>query len=478
MKTLLTTTAAAVLVLLTGCANLAPTYTRPDAPVPASWPAAATSATSATSAASSASSASSAEAGTAVPAQVEWSSFIADARLREVIKLALANNRDLRVAVLNIEKARAAYRIEDAARYPTVSAYGAGTRQRQQGSTTSSATATVGLSSYEIDLFGKAKNLSDAALQTWLGQQETRRSTQISLIAETATAWLTLAADAERLKLAQDTLASQQKSYELNRRSHELGAASGLTLAQAQSTVESARVDVATYQNQVQQDRNALDLLAGSAVPADLLPAALAQDGESASALAAVPAGLPSSVLQSRPDVLAAEHTLQAANADIGAARAAFFPSITLTATTGSASAGLSGLFAAGSGAWTFAPSINLPIFDAGSRKASLQSAQAERDIQLATYEKTLQTAFREVADALSVRSTVGEQLAAQQALVAANEKSFQLSTALYKNGGASYLDVLDAQRSLYSAQQGAITLRLAEQGNRVTLYKVLGGGA
>jgi multidrug efflux system outer membrane protein len=447
-------------LLLSACANLAPTYTRPAAPVPAAW--------SATAPASPGQAA-------VVPGQVGWSDFIADVRLKEVIKLALADNRDLRVAILDIEKARAAYRIEDAARLPAVSAGVSDTRQRQSGTTASVATAAVGLSSYELDLFGKAKNLSDAALQSYLGQQETRRSTQISLVVETATAWLTLAADAERLQLAQQTLESRRKSYALNQRSHELGAASGLTLAQAQTTVESARVDVATYRNQVQQDRNALELLVGASVPERLLPAAL---GNGASALVAVPDGVPSSVLQRRPDVLAAEHTLQAANADIGVARAAFFPSISLTASAGSASIGLSSLFAAGTGAWTFAPSISLPIFDAGSRRAALDQAKAENAIQLATYEKTLQTAFREVADALSVRATVGEQLDAQRALVAANQKNLQLSDALFKSGGTSYLDVLDAQRSLYSAQQGEISLRLAEQGNRVALYKVLGGGA
>lgn len=453
MRTLTTLTLA---LLLAGCANLAPQYTRPAAPVPAAWTdAGATAAASAS-------------------AATAWTDFIADSRLRDVVRLALENNRDLRVALLNIEKARAAYRIQDAARYPTVAAAVGDTRQRQQGVTASQATATVGLSSYEIDLFGKAKNLSDAALQAYLGQQETARSTRISLIAETATAWLTLAADAERLALARETLESQQESYALNRRSHELGAASGLTLAQAQTTVEAARADVASYESQVRQDRNALDLLAGGTVPAALLPAAL----DEASALVALPAGLPSSVLQQRPDVLAAEHTLQAAHADIGAARAAFFPSISLTASAGSASAGLGGLFAAGSGAWTFAPALNLPIFDAGSRTASLESAKAERAIALATYEKTLQTAFREVADALAVRATMDEQLSARQALVAANQKSYDLSTALFRNGGSSYLDVLTAQRSLYAARQDAITLRLAEQGNRIALYKALGGGA
>jgi multidrug efflux system outer membrane protein len=444
-------------LLLAGCANLAPQYTQPAAPVAAAWPAAATG-------------------GTVDANQVGWSDFIADARLRQVVGLAIANNRDLRVAVLNIQKARATYRVQDAARAPTVAASGGDTRQRIQGVTSTQASVSVGISSYELDLFGKAKNLSDAALQAYLGQRETTRGTQISLVAETATAWLTLAADAERLALAQETLDSQRKSYDLNRRSHELGGASGLTLAQAQTTVESARADVASYQSQVQQDRNALDLLVGSAVPDTLLPQAL--DSNDASALVALQAGLPSSVLQRRPDVLAAEHTLQAANADIGAARAAFFPSISLTANGGSTSAGLSSLFKAGSGAWTFAPSINLPIFDAGGRQASLDAATAERAIALATYEKALQTAFREVADALAARSTMDEQLAARAALVAANEKSYDLSNALFRNGGSSYLDVLTAQRSLYAARQDAIALRLAEQANRITLYKVLGGGA
>lgn len=456
-----------VVAMLSGCANLAPDYARPPAPVPASWPGTATT-------------------GAVAFDELGWAEFIADARLREVVALGLANNRDLRIALLNIDKARASFVIQDATRYPALGASAGVTRQHQQGTTAGQATAALGVSGYELDLFGKARNLSDAAREAWLAQAETRRSTQISLIAETAIAWLTLAADVQRLALAQATFESQRASYDLNVRSHALGAASGLTLAQAQTTVESARADIASYQSQVQQDRNALDLLVGSTVPARLLPdmpdgaagSPLENGQEDASVLVALPDGLPSSVLERRPDVLAAEHALQAANADIGAARAAFFPDISLTASASTASAALGNLFAAGSGAWTFAPALSLPIFDAGSRKAALASASSERDIALATYEKTLQSSFREVADALAVRTTMSEQLAAQTALVAASQKSYQLSDALFHRGGANYLDVLTAQRSLYTAQQGAISLRLAEQSNRVTLYKVLGGGA
>jgi multidrug efflux system outer membrane protein len=334
--------------------------------------------------------------------------------------------------------------------------------------------AQMGLSSYEVDLFGRVQNLQDEALEDYLALTETRRSTQVSLVAEVATAWLTLAADNERLHLAQETLRSQQVTYQLTQRSHALGGSSGLSVAQAQTTVESARADAAAYESQILQDRNALRLLVGSDFPDELLPGA---NLESAAALVQVPAELPSSLLQRRPDVLAAEHTLKSANIDIGAARAAFFPSISLTANSGASSSALSGLFKSGSGAWTFAPSISLPIFDAGSNRATLDSAKVEREIQVQTYQQTVQSAFKEVADALAIRSTLNRRITAQQALTDASRKSFELSDALYRGGSQSYLEALDAQRSLYSAQQDLITLRLTEQSNRVTLYKVLGGG-
>ena len=449
-------------LLLAGCVNLAPDYQQPQAPIPQQWPA-------------------SAELGSA-SAQIGWQAFFLDARLKQVIEQTLANNRDLRVAALNVEKARALYRVQRAEQLPTLNAGGSGTHSRTpaslsgtgSASTTHQYSAALGLSGYELDLFGRIRNLSDAALEDYLALEETRRSTQISLLAEVANAWLTLAADRDLLKLAEDTLTSQQASYELQQRSHALGNTSGLILAQAQTTVESARVDVAAYQSQVQQDLNALNLLAGSQLAEELLPGGLS---ENSAELLDVPAGLPSSLLQQRPDVLAAEHGLKSANADIGAARAAFFPSISLTASAGSSSAALSGLFTGGSGAWNFAPSISLPIFDAGSNRANLQAAESEGDIQLATYEKTLQSAFREVADVLAERGTLRQRMDAQRALTEATARSQNLADALYRNGASSYLDALDAQRELYAAQQNLISLQLTEQSNRIALYRVLGGG-
>ncbi|AXP04100.1 efflux transporter outer membrane subunit [Pseudomonas bijieensis] len=454
----------AILTLLGGCMNLAPQYERPEAPVSEQWlPTTSTPKGE-------------------VSADIEWQHFFTDIRLARLQALALSNNRDLRLAVLNVEKAQAQYRIQRAESLPSIDASVSGTHSRTPGSlsntgsaaTTHDYSAQLGLSSYEVDLFGRVQNLQDEALEDYLALTETRRSTQISLVAEVATAWLTLAADNERLHLAQETLRSQQATYELTQRSHALGGSSGLSVAQAQTTVESARVDAAAYESQILQDRNALRLLVGSDIPEELLPGA---NLESAAALVQVPAELPSSLLQRRPDVLAAEHSLKSANIDIGAARAAFFPSISLTANAGSSSSALSGLFKSGSGAWTFAPSISLPIFDAGSNRATLDSAKTEREIQVQTYQQTLQNAFKEVADALAERSTLDRRIEAQQALTDASRKSFELSDALYRGGSQSYLEALDAQRSLYSAQQDLITLRLTEQSNRVTLYKVMGGG-
>ncbi|AUG02695.1 transporter [Pseudomonas sp. 09C 129] len=452
------------LALFGGCINLAPEYQRPEAPVAEQW--------------LPGSKASTGEAA----ADIHWQQFFTDSRLTRLQALALANNRDLRLASLNIEKAQAQYRIQRAALFPAIDAGVSGTHSRTPGSTSGTGVAStshdysaqLGLSSYELDVFGRLRNLKDEALEDYLSLAETRRSTQISLVAEVATAWLTLAADNELLHLAQETLRSQQATYELTQRSHALGGSSGLALAQAQTTVESARGDAAVYASQILQDRNALRLLVGSEIPDELLPGASLQ---SAALLVRVPDELPSSLLQRRPDVLAAEHTLKSANIDIGAARAAFFPSISLTANAGSASSALSGLFKAGSGAWTFAPSISLPLFDAGSNRATLDAAKVEREIQVQTYQQTVQSAFKEVADALAERSTLAERLDAQQALTDASRKSFELADALYRGGSQSYLEALDAQRSLYSAEQDLISLRLTEQSNRVTLYKVLGGG-
>ena len=476
--------------LLSGC-SMVPLYERPAAPVAPDWPAGTAKVADAES--------------TVAAADIPWQDFIGDARLRELIALSLQNNRDLRVAVLAIEKARAQYGVEQSNRFPAVGATAAGNRTRTaddlntsgRSPTSSQYSAQLGFSSYEIDFFGRVKNLNEAALQEFLRTTENRRSVQLSLVAEVANAWLTLDADGRRLQLAQDTLRSRQKSYELTERSHALGAASGLTLAQAQTTVDTARADVAAFTSQVARDRNALALLAGAPVPAALLPdganpGATASPARAASAsasvapapslatpaatLLAVPGDLPSSVLLNRPDVRAAEYTLRGAYASIGAARAAFFPSITLTASAGTASNALSGLFDGGNGTWSFAPQIRLPIFDAGRNRANLQIAETARDTALAQYDKAVQTAFREVADALAERATLAERLQAQQSLQAATLKALQLSQARYRLGADSYLPVLDAQRALYSAQQTLIGLALAEQANRITLYKVLGG--
>ena len=494
-RTVVRATAASALALLAlaGCTSLAPDYARPMLPVPATL---------------NGTNGPNGSEGTALAPEtgpMGWQEFLQEPRLRELVALALQNNRDLRVAVLAIEKARAQYGVEQSNRFPAVGATAAGNRTRTaddlntsgRSPTSSQYSAQLGFSSYEIDFFGRVKNLNEAALQEFLRTTENRRSVQLSLVAEVANAWLTLDADGRRLQLAQDTLRSRQKSYELTERSHALGAASGLTLTQAQTTVDTARADVAAFTSQVARDRNALALLAGAPVPAALLPdganpGATASPAQAASAsasvapapslaapaatLLAVPGDLPSSVLLNRPDVRAAEYTLRGAYASIGAARAAFFPSITLTASAGTASNALSGLFDGGNGTWSFAPQIRLPIFDAGRNRANLQIAETARDTALAQYDKAVQTAFREVADALAERATLAERLQAQQSLQAATLKALQLSQARYRLGADSYLPVLDAQRALYSAQQTLIGLALAEQANRITLYKVLGG--
>ena len=459
-------TALAAALLLSGCVNLAPRYERPAAPVPAHYPDAP------------------ADAGSngAANADVGWRTFFADAKLRGLIELALDNNRDLRVAVLNIAQARAQYRIQDAATLPTLSANGSGTATRTPASlsatgealTSHQYSATLGVSAYELDLFGRVRNLSAQALEQYLSTEEARRSTQISLVAEVATAYLTWAADLERLALARETLRSQSDTYTLTQRSFELGSASALTLRQVQTSVDSARVDVARYTGQIAQDRNALALLLGAPVPGELAPGAL---GDGPGALPELPAGLPSELMLRRPDLLQSEHKLKAATANIGAARAAFYPRISLTASAGSGSADLSGLFKGGSGSWTFLPQISLPIFDGGSNRASLDSAIAGRDIAVAQYEQAIQSAFREVADALAQREALSGQLQAQQSLVEASGDALKLSDARFARGVDSYLDVLDAQRSWYGAQQTLIGMRLSRLTNGVTLYKALGGG-
>lgn len=465
----------AIPLSLTACINLAPFYSRPEAPVPASF-------------------------GTVAAEQkpltdLGWQSFITDKRLQQVVDLSLKNNRDLRVATLTIERSRAQYQVQRADLFPTVAAalsetaskgmsnvgnngnVSAGTvaaSNNNSGNVSHVYRATVGFSAYELDLFGRIRNLNEQALQTFYADEENRKSTQISLVAEVATAWLTLAADKKRLEIAQQTLKSQQNTYAINQKMFELGVANALTLKQLQTSVDTARVAVATYSIQIKQDINALNLLAGSVVPVAWLP-----DNTLASvALSApLPRGVTSNTLQQRPDVRAAEHLLEGANANIGALRAAFFPTISLTTTIGTASTELNRLFHSGSGIWTFVPQISVPIFNAGRNRSNLTIGEKNQQILLAQYEKTVQTAFREVADVLVQREGLQTQIEAQKSLTVAAAAAFQLADARFKNGVDSYLVVLDAQRTLYTAEQSLVTLQLNDAASQLTLYKVVGGG-
>jgi len=458
MTKFLIPTALVASLLLAGCANLAPTYERPAAPVAAQWPVPQTTAAD------------------AKAADLGWRDFFTDTRLQGLIEQALANNRDLRVAVLNVQRAQAQYGVQRADQLPSVNAGLGQTAQRVSGVTSRQYTATLGTSAYELDLFGRVRNLTDAALQTYLGTDDARRSAQISLVAEVANSYLTLAADQEKLRLAEQTLLARQDGLRLTQRLQAAGVSSTLDLRQAEIAAETAQTDLASLTTQVAQDRNALELLVGQPLQPAQWPvagtdAAVTQTTE-------LSAGLPSDVLLTRPDVQQAERSLQSANANIGAARAAFFPKISLTASAGSASGALSDLFRAGTGMWTFVPQVSLPIFDAGRNQANLTIAKVDRDIAVAQYEKAVQSAFRDVADALAARATIGDQVASQQRLVTQTQDALRLAEARFAKGVDDRLATLDAQRSLYSAEQGLIAARLAQQVNRVTLYKALGGGA
>lgn len=458
-------------LVLAGCTTMAPDYERPAAPVASEWPTGPAYDVS-----------DQAVSGSQAAADIDWQDFIVDSRLEKIVRLALDNNRDLRVATLNIERARAQYRIQRADSFPSIGVSGEGASQRMpvdvspsgQAGISRQYTAGIGTSAYELDLFGRVRSLNEDALQRYLATEESRKAAQLSLVAEVAYVYLMLGANQERLQLAEQTLNSQQQSYELIRRSHDLGVASMLDLRQAQTLVESARVDVARFTSQIAQEKNALILLVGERLPDDLLPH---EQHDNQVTLTDLKPGLPSEVLLRRPDVLQAERLLQAANANIGAARAAFFPRISLTASAGTTSSALSNLFDGGTGFWNFIPQLHLPIFEGGRNVANLRVSEVDRDIAQAQYEKAIQTAFREVADSLADRGTLDEQLAAQNALVEASADNKALSDARYQGGIDSYLNVLDAERSLYAAQQELITLRLAKNSNHVTLYKVLGGG-
>jgi multidrug efflux system outer membrane protein len=457
-----------IALVLGGC-TMAPQYTRPEAPVPADWPRGAAYEDATTT-------------GAPEVSELRWQEFITDERLQKVIHMALNNNRDFRLAALNVERARALYGIQRAEVLPSVNALGSWYKERvpaDLSSTGSKMTSerydvNVGISSWEIDFFGRIRSLKDRALEQYLATEEARRSAQILLVSGVASAYLTLAADRQNLKLAETTFETQKSAYELIKRRYELGLASELDLNQAQTQVDTARRNIAIYTQLAAQNENALNLLVGSPLPvsSEYLP----QNLESVSPPKEISPGLSSEVLLSRPDIVAAEHQLKAANAYIGAARAAFFPRISLTTAIGTASRELSGLFNSGSDTWSFMPQIVMPIFDARLWSA-YDATKAEKEIALTQYEKAIQTAFREVTDALAVRGTVDRQESAQQSLVDAVERTYRLSNVRYTKGIDSYLSVLDAHRSLYSAQQGLIAIRLSKLVNQVRLYAVLGGG-
>jgi multidrug efflux system outer membrane protein len=449
---------------------MAPKYTQPVAPVPVAWPNGPSY---------------KAEVATQPQKQladIPWRDFFVDPQLQKLIALAIENNRDLRVAILNIERSRAQFQIKRSDQFPRVDATAGANYQRIPADFSSSGkpltvdqySVGLGVISYELDLFGRVQSLKDQALEQYLATEQARRSVQISLVSQVAASYLALAADQERLQLAKETLASQQSSFQLTRSRFEAGVSTALDLNLAQASVDTARVDIARYTTLMAQDENALNLVVGSPVPAELLPQKLS---ETLTALKDVAPGLPSDVLLRRPDILQAEGQLKGVNANIGAARAAFFPKITLVSSVGFGSDGLAGLFKSDSFAWRFAPQISLPIFDGGSNKANFKVAEVDRDIAVAQYEKTIQGAFREVADALAQRGTIDEQLAAQKSLTDATGESFRITQARYDKGIDSYLNVLISQRSLYGAQQNLIATYLSRLANMVTLYKVLGGG-
>lgn len=456
------------LPLVLAACTMAPRYERPDAPVPDTWPSGAAYTSS--------------QASERTAADIPWREFIKDDKLRQVIEQALQNNRDLRSTLADIQSARAQYRIQRADLMPRVNGEVSASRSKNFNTFTGTDTAVesevytanVGLSAFELDLFGRVRSLSNAALETYLATEAAGRATRISLIAETASAYLTLAADNTQLALSQRTLESAQRTMEITRKRLEAGVSSRLDLRQAETVYQQARADLASTRALIAQDRNALELLAGGSIADSLLPAELPTNQEW---LADVPSGLSSSVLLQRPDVLRAEHQLKSANANIGAARAAFFPSLSLTASSGLASTELSDLFSNGASVWSVGPSLSLPIFNGGANVANLSYANAQRDLYVSQYELAIQTAFREVADALAVRGTIQEQLDAQRALVDAAADSYQLAEARYSKGVDSFLNALDAQRTLYNAEKSLVAARLTASDNVVTLYRVLGGG-
>jgi multidrug efflux system outer membrane protein len=459
--------ACSAALVLAGC-SLAPDYERPASPVPEAW-------------------AGIAKADETKPlwSDLAWRDFFTDPTLQALISQALENNRDLRLAAANVEVARATYRVAGAKLFPEVDAgvsetaahtpAAVSTTIPRAAANTRRYSASLGVTSFELDLFGRLQSLEDQAEENFFATEETQTATRISLVAELANAYLTLLGDRRLLALTDEALDTRTKSLDLISQSFQRGIGSQLDVAQARTAVETARVNRSRYMRQVDLDKNAISVLLGA--PFDESRLTGANDLDAINFVQDLPVGLASQVLLKRPDIAAAEHTLKAANANIGAARAAFFPVVSLTASAGSQTRTLDTLFAAATGGWSFAPQIVMPIFDAGKNFANLDAAKASRDGALAKYEKAIQTAFREVADGLAGKATLTDQTKAQQALVDATGDSYRLSKARYDRGIDSYLTVLDSQRSLYAAQQDLVTVQVSRLSNLITLYKVLGGG-
>ena len=416
-----------------------------------------------------------------VKTSLKWQDFIADTKLKGVIELTLNNNRDLRVAALQVQRAQAQYQVSSSDLFPRINASISNTATKTPANLSVSGqvsimhdyTAGLGFSSYELDMFGRLQSLKESAFQQYLSTSEASRTVQISLIAQVCTQYLTLSADQLHLQLAEQTLQAQEHTYSVDKRKFELGMISELDLSQSRSTVETARVDISKFKILVAQDINLLNLLVGTSVPNDLLQSNFLDTVS----LVNIPVGVPSELLEHRPDILDAEHQLIATNANIGAARAAYFPSITMTTFYGSASPALNGLFGSGSRSWLFVPQVNLPIFDGGKISANLKIAEINQKIAINIYVKAIQNAFREVADSLVIQENIKDELNAQISLVQATELSLKLSQARYENGINSYLNVLDSQRSLYTSKHNLITLKLSRYANEFTLFKALGGG-
>ncbi len=452
-------TVLAAALLASGC-SLIPQLDKPTAAVAEQYPVAT-------------------EAGQQAAADIPWQNFFTDTRLQQLIQTALDNNRDLRVAVLNIEQARALYQVQSAQQLPEVGASASAARQRSQltGQYGNAFSVGVGIQSWEIDFFGRVGSLKEQALAKYLATEEGRKAAQISLVASVANAWLALQADEELIDISRRTLETREESIKLTKLRLDSGVASELDFRQAQSLTENAKATLAQQLRQRALDVNALTLLLGQTPPQELLNSLQGKRLTDLPLMADVPAGLPSDLMLRRPDIRQAEQNMIAANANIGAARALFYPSISLTASAGFASSELSNLFDSGSRGFSIAPSLYLPIFNAGRNQANLEVAEAQKKIAAAQYEKAIQTAFREVSDSLVSRQTLTDQLKSQEAQVTAESARLKLSDLRYKNGVASYLDLLDAQRSLFGLQQAVVQVRLAQLQNQVALYKTLGGG-